>query len=162
MLSTFITMAEMEFELPDTPPEQHVTFRSEITTAFSSVSSVIKAIVRPLPTDTGDGSYITTQKTTGLLHDLTHVQTDDLRTLVDVAEVAVDGEPVKDKTYLMERVVKLASELPSNSRDGLKLNDAFIQLLYTDLQHPPAVLLGNEQRYRTADGSFNVCCSCSS
>ena len=148
-------MAANESQLPDTPPEQHITFREKVEEAFQSVAGVIKASSAPLPTKTGDGSYITSTKPTGILNDLIHIRPGDIRTLIDVAKTVVTGDPIDDKTYLTERLLKVASELPTNSKDGMKLSNLFVQQLYDDLQHPPIAQLGDKYRYRTADGSFN-------
>ena len=148
-------MAANESQLPDTPPEQHITFREKVEEAFQSVAGVIKASSAPLPTKTGDGSYITNTKPTGILNDLIHIRPGDIRTLIDVAKTVVTGDAIDDKTYLTERLLKVASELPTNSKDGMKLSNLFVQQLYDDLQHPPIAQLGDKYRYRTADGSFN-------
>lgn len=145
-----------EYALPSTPPEQHVGQREKVAAAFESVSGLIKAVVAPLPTQTGDGSLIDNSKPTGVLDDIVHLHPGDLVTLGDLAKESATGDPVNDKTFLMERIVKLASELPLTSKDGAALSNMFIQQLYDDLQHPPAAALGNAHRYRAADGSFNV------
>ena len=148
-------MAANESQLPATPPEQHITFREKVEEAFQSVAGVIKASSAPLPTQTGDGSYITSTKTTSILNDLIHIRPSDIGTLIDLAKTAVTGESVDDKTYLTERLLKVASELPTSSKEGTVLSNKFVQQLYDDLQHPPVAQLGDEYRYRTADGSFN-------
>lgn len=63
-------------------------------------------------------------------------------------------------TYLMgqvEKVVQLATSLPNSSTIRNDLSGTFINALWTTLQHPPISYLGNGFRYRTADGSNNVC-----
>ena len=148
-------MAANESQLPDTPPEQHITFREKVEDAFQSVAGVIKASSAPLPTKTGDGSYIKSTKPTGILSDLIHLRPGDISTLINVAKTKVTGDPVDDKTYLFERLLKVASELPTNNKEDIKLSNMFVQQLYDDLQHPPVAQLGDKYRYRTADGSFN-------
>ena len=148
-------MAASDSQLPATPPEQHITFREKVEATLQSVAGVIKASVAPLPTQTGDGSYIATKKSTGILNDLIHLRPGDVTTLKDLAEYALTKGPIDDKTYLTERLLKLASELPTNSKDGNKLSNLFVQQLYDDLQHPPIAQLGDEHKYRAADGSFN-------
>lgn len=78
-----------------------------------------------------------------------------LNTLKDVALVKVDGEPIDDKTYLMERIIQLAADLPITSRTSDTLTNAFLNQLWTDLQHPPQSYLGTDYVYRKADGSNN-------
>ena len=148
-------MAANESQLPDTPPEQHIQFREKVEDAFQSVAGVIKASTAPLPTKTGDGSYIAKTKPTGLLDDLPNLRPGDYRTLVDEGKSLWTGDPINDKTYLMERLLKLASELPANNKESNLFSNAFVQQLYDDLQHPPVAQLGNEHKYRSADGSFN-------
>lgn len=148
-------MAANESQLPATPPEQHVTFREKVEDAFQSVVGVIKATTAPLPTKTGDGSYIANTKPTGLLTDLVNLRPGDVSTLIAQAKSTLTGDPVNDKTYLMERLLKLASELPANNKEAGILNNEIVQQLYDNLQHPPPAQLGNEYRYRAADGSFN-------
>ena len=148
-------MATHESQLPATPPEQHVTFREKVEEAFQSVAGVIKAAVAPLPTKTGDGSDIANTKPTGVLDDLVHLRSGDSKTLIDLAKFISSGDPLDDKTYLTERLVKLASDLPLNSKEGTVLSNKFVQQLFDSLQHPPPSQLGDEYKYRTADGSFN-------
>ena len=148
-------MAAHESELPATPPEQHVIFREKVDEAFQSVIGVIKASAAPLPTKTGDGSYIPNTKPTGLLNDLVHLRPGDAKTLVDLAKAALTHDPIDDKTYLTEHLLKLASDLPANSKEGTVLSNKFVQQLYDSLQHPPPSQLGPEYKYRTADGSLN-------
>ncbi|OCT53325.1 Psi-producing oxygenase A [Cladophialophora carrionii] len=78
-----------------------------------------------------------------------------LRTVKDVALQQIDGEPIDDKTYLMERIVQLAADLPVSSRTSATLTNAFLNQLWTDLQHPPQSYLGADYIYRKADGSNN-------
>ena len=146
--------------IPDSPPEQHVALRKEVDAAFESVAGVIKAALAPLPTQTGDGSAIVSTKATGLLDDIFHMHPRDIITLGELAKDAVTGDPIDDKTFLMERVIQLASELPLTSKVGNVLNDKFIQKLYDDLQHPPVAYLGDAHKFRAADGSFNVRQTC--
>ena len=78
-----------------------------------------------------------------------------LRTVADVALQQIDGEPVDDTTYLMERIVQLVSDLPISSRTSSTLTNAFLNQLWTDLQHPPQSYLGADYIFRKADGSYN-------
>lgn len=142
--------------LPRTPPQQHIAFREQVTDVFESVKGVVQAASSPLPTQTGAGSYIQTTKNTGLLTDVTMLHPSDIRTIIDLLRTELTGAPTDDSTFLLERLVKLSSELPMSSRDGALLNNAFIQQLYDDLQHPPVATVGSAHQYRAADGSFNV------
>ena len=148
-------MPSAEAALPSTPPEQHVTFRREVATTFDSVSGVIDAVTHPLPTQTGDGTYIQETKPAGVVSDLTRMRPRDLKTLLDLTKTALSGDPVNDQDFLMEKLIKLASELSVTSKESGNLSNQLVQKLYDSLQHPPAATMSKEHRYRAADGSFN-------
>lgn len=76
---------------------------------ISQVGSVVSASLRPLPTETGDGTYIAESTQTGWVKDLGHVDLKDVRTLADVVKSAATGEPVDDKQYIMERVIQVSA-----------------------------------------------------
>jgi hypothetical protein len=56
----------------------------------------------------------------------------------------------------VENVIQVASSLPDDSKLRGDLNARFIDTLWRNLRHPPISYLGDEFRYRTADGSNNV------
>jgi hypothetical protein len=56
----------------------------------------------------------------------------------------------------MERFIQLATSLPDGSETQTKLTGTLIKGLWDSLQHPPFSYLGDENEYRTADGSNNV------
>ena len=76
-------------------------------------------------------------------------------TLKDVALSGVKGEPIDDKTYLMERIIQLTAELPLNDRVGATLTNDFLSQLWNDLEHPPRSYLGYDFAFRKPDGSNN-------
>ncbi|KIV98212.1 hypothetical protein, variant [Exophiala mesophila] len=78
-----------------------------------------------------------------------------VKTIADLALVGANGEPIDDKTYLMERIIQLAADLPVDSRTSATLTNSFLHQLWTDLQHPPKSYLGEQYAYRKADGSNN-------
>ncbi|EPS42371.1 hypothetical protein H072_3669 [Dactylellina haptotyla CBS 200.50] len=97
---------------------------------------------------------------TGLLADLQQIGLGgayrDMRTIVDVLKSkVVDGGVIDDKTYLMERIIQVASGLPPTSRNEKVLTGALLDKLWNQLQHPPLSYLGLKQQYRSADGSYN-------
>lgn len=58
----------------------------------------------------------------------------------------------------MERIIQLAASLPDGSETRTKLTGTLIKNLWDTLLHPPVSYLGDENQYRTADGSNNVRC----
>ncbi|KAJ5635758.1 Psi-producing oxygenase A [Penicillium longicatenatum] len=122
---------------------------------IANVEQVIASSLRPLPTETGDGTYVKTATTTGFAKDLGHFNLKDVKTVIEVAKDAVTGEPWNDREYIMERVIQLAAGLPSTSKNGKELTNTFLGTLWKDLQHPPISYLGRDSSYRKADGSGN-------
>ncbi|KAL2835185.1 Psi-producing oxygenase A [Aspergillus cavernicola] len=126
-----------------------------LANTISQIESAVSASLRPLPTATGNGTYIAEATQTGLVKDLGHVDLNDVRTLADVVKNAATGDPVDDKQYIMERVIQLASGLPSTSRNAKELTKSLLNMLWNDLEHPPISYLGSDSMYRKADGSGN-------
>ncbi|KAL1969515.1 hypothetical protein VTN77DRAFT_8953 [Rasamsonia byssochlamydoides] len=131
------------------------SIRKDIQKSLAQLQQLVSASLRPLPTETGDGTYITHTSPTGLINDLPHVNVKDVETIIDVVKAAATGDPQNDRDYIMERVIQLAAGLPTSSRNGQALTDAFMRMLWNDLQHPPISYLGQEFIYRAADGSNN-------
>ena len=52
--------------------------------------------------------------------------------------------------------MQLAASLPSDSPSLKALTSKFVGSLWQGLNHPPLTYLGDEWKYRTADGSNNV------
>lgn len=61
-----------------------------------------------------------------------------------------------DKTMIMERVIVLVADLPHQSRLREELTNTFLNELWNSLKHPPLLYVGDEFKYRSADGSNNV------
>lgn len=121
---------------------------------FEQFSSVLQAAVRPLPTQTGDGTYIEKDGSTGIMEDLKYLGFKDFKTLKEVVQQKATNSLVDDKTYFMERVIQLVSALPTHSKKRIELTDAFIDQLWTSLQHPPLSYLGEQYNYRSGDGRY--------
>ncbi|KAL4780368.1 heme peroxidase [Aspergillus varians] len=79
----------------------------------------------------------------------------DLRTLREISQTGLNGGLIDDKKYLIENIIQVAASLPNTSALRSKLTDTFVTTLWDNLQHPPLSYLGDEFRYRRADGSYN-------
>ncbi|KAJ9263257.1 hypothetical protein DTO212C5_7683 [Paecilomyces variotii] len=135
--------------------EEHGVKRSEVAATFEKYAQLIHASRRPLPTQSGDGTYLETDGSSGLFQDLKSLGFKDVNTLKDVMKNKAKGEYVDDKTMLMERIIQLVSGLPSHSKNRTELTNAFLDELWTALPHPPLSYMGDEYAYRSADGSNN-------
>lgn len=82
---------------------------SGISKSISQVEKVISASLRSKPAETGDGTYIKKPQSTGLAKDLTHIDLNDVKTMVDVTKAGATGQPVDDREYIMERVIQVGA-----------------------------------------------------
>lgn len=71
------------------------------------VEKILATSLRPLPTETGDGTYIKGNTSTGIAKDIGHVDIKDVETLAVVAKDAITGDAVNDREYIMERVIQV-------------------------------------------------------
>ncbi|GFF88042.1 psi-producing oxygenase A [Aspergillus udagawae] len=79
----------------------------------------------------------------------------DLRTIQKLGQTVVNGGLVDDRKYLVENIIQVTASLPNTSGLRGKITDAFVSTLWDNLQHPPLSYLGDQFKYRTADGSYN-------
>lgn len=133
----------------------HVPTREDVLNTFTELSAVLHAALRPLPTQTGDHTYLDADKPNeSLLKQLKALNIENAGTVKDVI-AHLGGRPTDDRTYIMERVVRLASQLPLASYAGKGVTNSFLTQLWNDLKHPPLSYLGEDFMYRKADGSNN-------
>lgn len=79
--------------------------------SISQIEQAVTASLRPLPTETGDGTYVKDPSSTGLVKDLSHMDLTDIKTIVDVMKNAAMGDPIDDRKYIMERVIQVSCSL---------------------------------------------------
>ncbi|GME51790.1 Cytochrome P450 [Neofusicoccum parvum] len=130
--------------------------REEVTSTFAQFAQVLHASQRPLPSQTGDGSYVKRDAPASLFENLKTIGINDVKTLKEVLSNKAKRELIDDKSYLMERVIQLVADLPSNSSTRVDLTNTFVDELWDCLQHPPLSYLGDQFSYRQADGSYNA------
>ncbi|KAE8145267.1 heme peroxidase, partial [Aspergillus avenaceus] len=148
--------SEMQQDLHEKPSMHEPS--AEHGGILDSVKQFVKlyhASRRPLPTETGDGSYIENDSHASIWDDLRSVGIKDANTVKDIVESQVSRLPVDDKTMLMERTIQLVAKLPSDSRVRDKLTHIFLTQLWDSLPHPPLSFVGDKYQYRAADGSNN-------
>jgi len=115
----------------------HAVKREEVQSSFQQYAQLIHAAQRPLPTQSGDGSYLEEDVPSGMMQDLKSLGFQDVKTLMAVMKTKATGALADDKTYLMERVIQLVAGLPAHSTSRVDLTDSFIDELWNSLQHPP-------------------------
>ncbi|CAG8979225.1 hypothetical protein HYALB_00011282 [Hymenoscyphus albidus] len=96
-----------------------------------------------------------TVEKTSVVHDLTHLDFKNAKTVTEAITTIASGEPMDDKELLLEHGVAMLQSLPANSGLGATVADNFIAMLWNDLPHPPPTTSGPTAKYRHHDGSFN-------
>ncbi|KAE8355189.1 heme peroxidase [Aspergillus coremiiformis] len=121
---------------------------------FDKYAQVLHASRSPLPNQAGDGSTFEEHQGSRM-QDLRALGFQDLATAKNLIMSKAKGEPVDDKTMLMEKIIQLVGGLPGNSKTRKDLTNAFLNELWDSLDHPPLSYMGPEYAYRSADGSNN-------
>ncbi|KAG8910032.1 hypothetical protein FRC01_006585 [Tulasnella sp. 417] len=86
----------------------------------------------------------------GLPFDLTH---ENLLSILDALITSKFAGGLDDRLFLLEHALTFLSRYPPNSHTSKELQDKVISLLWYDLAHPPASLVGSKYQFRTANGS---------
>ena len=89
--------------------------RSKLDKGFTQLAQLISSARKPLPDQTGDGTYIEyqddspdlLQKINAGLKDLSHLGITDIATLLEVQSKEKSGELWDDKEYLMEKLIQV-------------------------------------------------------
>ncbi|KAJ5137335.1 hypothetical protein N7526_003568 [Penicillium atrosanguineum] len=131
--------------------ENHQVNRAEVVAVFEKYAQAIHASREPLPNQTGDGTYLKHDESSGLINDIKSLGFRDINTVKDLIKSKASGELVDDKTYLMERIIQMVADLPGHSKNRTELTNQFLDELWNTLPHP----LSHEYKYRSADGSNN-------
>ncbi|KAF2716107.1 putative fatty acid oxygenase [Polychaeton citri CBS 116435] len=142
---------EAQGRYPD--PPDHGESTKDIKEALDSFTGLVSHMMRPLPDQTGNGKYIEHEEHASWFQNLKTFGIKDMKTLKD--KLMVGDGPVDDKTMLMERVIQLVVDMPDNSLQRNELTNQFVDQLFNTLQHPPLSYLGDQFKYRQADGSYN-------
>ncbi|KAK5061548.1 hypothetical protein LTR84_008092 [Exophiala bonariae] len=130
--------------------------RKDVERTFQECAQLIHASLRPLPTQSGDGQYVgTEEQDSGILADLKTLGPNDLKSAVQILEAKASGKPENDRKMFMEQVIQTVSGLPDHSAHRVNLTRLLQDKIWSSLSHPPLTYLGDEYRYRSADGSNN-------
>ncbi|KMU89621.1 linoleate diol synthase (Linoleate (8R)-dioxygenase) [Coccidioides immitis H538.4] len=79
----------------------------------------------------------------------------DIQVIREGAETMAAGGIIDDRQYTIEHIIQLAASLPNGSKLRDKLTDQFVTTLWNNLEHPPLSYLGDQFKFRSADGSNN-------
>lgn len=85
--------------------------REEVEAIFDKYAQAIHASREPLPNQTGDGTYLKHDQSSGLFNDLKSLGFRDLNTVKDLIKQKASGELIDDKTYIMERIIQVWNTL---------------------------------------------------
>jgi hypothetical protein len=92
------------------------------------VPALLRAALRPLPAETGDHAYLQEKPDQNLVDQLKAVNLENAGTIKDVI-TRLGGRPTDDKTYIMERMIRLASQLPRAAPAGTCVTNSFLTQL---------------------------------
>lgn len=81
--------------------------RAEVVAVFEKYAQAIHASREPLPNQTGDGTYLKHDQSSGLIDDIKSLGFRDINTVKDLIKNKASGELIDDKTYLMERIIQV-------------------------------------------------------
>jgi hypothetical protein len=152
-------MSEKVERKPEKPSEKmmngkQLKKRPSLTARLSSAAKAIQRSFSPIPKYPYQPTNVVVTEPTGILDDVKKLGFEDVDTLLTFLNAAVTGVE-DDDNMLLERLIQLLAKLPPTSAEGKKLEDGFINQLWTSLDHPPVSSLGDEYKYRDADGRNN-------
>ncbi|KAH8108866.1 linoleate diol synthase [Phellopilus nigrolimitatus] len=82
----------------------------------------------------------------------------DPETVSGVLDAIHNNNSIDDRKMLLEHVLMLMANTPTNTKLATTLQNGVVSLLYNDLTHPPSTYVSNKYAWRTADGSLNNIC----
>jgi hypothetical protein len=103
--------------------------REDVEGAFEEFAQLIHASRRPLPTQTGDGSYLEKDEPTGFWQDAKHLRLKDVATVKEIMVDKASGKPQQDRDMHMEHIMQVSDTVPANDA-----SDPFLSLW---LHSPP-------------------------
>lgn len=135
--------------------DQHHSLRANIEDNLSKFNQLIRAAAGPVH---AQYPYLPNNDpappTGNVFADLRSMGFGDVEALLQSFYDGTKGVQ-DDNSLLLERLIKLLSSLPANSKEGRSLTDDFLNQLWNSLPHPPVTSLGTKYRYRDADGGNN-------
>ncbi|KAF2479065.1 heme peroxidase [Neohortaea acidophila] len=142
-------------------PSSFDLLRDRLRKSFIDMRSLLAAIRAPLPTQTGDGTYLpipppisTGDDLEAVLRDIGALGHKNIESLADVVRHAKLQQPINDKQYLMEYLIRGAACLEKDIV-SMGITNSFLETLWSDIQHPPQMLLDVDFFFRQPDGSKN-------
>ena len=89
-------------------PHQH-SFWHHLASRVEGAASAAGHALRPLPTDTADGTYTEEDKPhSNVLKDISNLGLKDVVTIKDLIKETATSKPIDDKKYFMEGVIKVS------------------------------------------------------
>jgi linoleate 10R-lipoxygenase len=91
--------------------------REDVQSTFEQFAQLIHAAQRPLPLQSGDGSYLLKEESGGMLADLKALGLRDVRTIRHIMEDKAAGKPQDDKKMHMEEVIQVGKNLLTSCKN---------------------------------------------
>ncbi|KAM3476257.1 hypothetical protein MY5147_003294 [Beauveria neobassiana] len=102
-----------------------------------------------------EAAAIAPKKETSIVHDLLHLDLQQVAALAQGLTTVASGEPIDDKELVLEHGINMLQTLPPDSGLGNTISNDFITMLWHDLPHPAQTNIAPSTRYRSGDGSGN-------
>ena len=111
-------MAGITFSSEPATPSEIDKFRAKAENGSTQLEQLVNAIRAPVPNQTGDGTELALQpdspeilqKINDGLSDIRHLGFTGIETLIQVAEKGKTGDEWNDRTYLMEKLIRVRSQ----------------------------------------------------
>jgi hypothetical protein len=81
--------------------------RADVEKAFQEFAQLIHASIRPMPTQTGDGTYIEKDEPSGWFQDLRSLSLRDVNTAKEIMDDKRAGKPQDDRKMHMEHIMQV-------------------------------------------------------
>jgi hypothetical protein len=83
--------------------------RQTVEQVFEEFAQLIHSSRRPLPSQTGDGTYIEKDEPSGLFADLRNLSLKDIKTVRHIMEDKASGKPQDDRKMHMEEIIQVST-----------------------------------------------------
>ena len=105
--SSFGPITQKDSDAPERKDVDRLATRKDVESTFEQFSQLIHSAQRPLPSQTGDGSYLEKEESSGLWADFKSLGVKDVATVKHIMEDKASGKPQDDRKMHMEEVIQV-------------------------------------------------------
>lgn len=118
------------------PPVELKEIGQKISNSLSTLKNLFTALRKPLSEGTEGGTVIHPKEEPWLVKQIEHELADlralgitDLKALIGLQQQVASGQPIDDKKYLVEGLIKVLAKLPLGSENGTKITNSLLTQL---------------------------------